>query len=230
VLAIGGTTHTVFYATGGTWSAGPDAWYQRGFLNATHSVAALLPSGNVLAAATPGPFQSGVHFLEFDGASEPAELPPTPNAAVVSADQERFLVLPNGQVFATDGSSDVRIYQPRGAPNAAWAPTISSVPSTLVRGTTQILRGTQLNGLSQGVAYGANVQAATNYPLVRITNDATGHVVYARTHDHSSMGVATGAAVVQTSFDVPPGAETGASHLVAVANGIASGAVAVTIQ
>ena len=43
----------------------------------------------------------------------------------------------------------------------------------------------------------------TNYPLVRITNNNTGHVFYARTHDHSSMGVATGNMAVSTNFDVP---------------------------
>ena len=44
---------------------------------------------------------------------------------------------------------------------------------------------------------------ATNYPLVRITNNSTHHVFYARTHDHSTMGVATGSATVSTNFDVP---------------------------
>jgi len=39
-------------------------------------------------------------------------------------------------------------------------------------------------------------------PLVRITNNSTHHVFYARTHDHSTMGVATGTATVSTNFDV----------------------------
>ncbi len=64
---------------------------------------------------------------------------------------------------------------------------------------------------------------------MRITNDGTGHVFYARTHDHSSMGVATGSKLVWTYFDVPSGIDTGASHLVVVANGIPSKAVAVTV-
>ena len=65
------------------------------------------------------------------------------------------------------------------------------------------------------------MQQATNYPLVRITNRASGHVVYARTHDHSYMGVAPGA-WSSTSFDVPASAEIGDSDLEVVANGIAS--------
>ena len=36
-------------------------------------------------------------------------------------------------------------------------------------------------------AYGDDPQAAAaNYPLVRITNNRTGHVSYSRTHDHTS--------------------------------------------
>jgi hypothetical protein len=44
------------------------------------------------------------------------------------------------------------------------------------------------------------------------------------------MGVATGTRAVSTSFDVPAGAETGASNLEVVANGIASNPVTVTVQ
>jgi hypothetical protein len=53
-------------------------------------------------------------------------------------------------------------------------------------------------------------------------NQSTGHVFYARTHDHSTMAVATGSAVVSTNFDVPSGMETGASSLEIIANGITS--------
>ena len=71
---------------------------------------------------------------------------------------------------------------------------------------------------------------ATNYPLVRITNRASGDVFYARTHDHSSMAVATGRKVVSTYFDVPVGIETGGSDLVVIANGISSKPAAVTVR
>jgi hypothetical protein len=60
---------------------------------------------------------------------------------------------------------------------------------------------------------------------VRITNQVGGHVFYARTHNHSTMGVATGSAIVSTNFDVPARAETGTSSLEIVANGIPSAAV-----
>ena len=77
---------------------------------------------------------------------------------------------------------------------------------------------------------GDDAQGATNYPLVRLTNVASGRVVYARTHDHSTMGVATGTKIVSTLFDVPASAETGPGTLAVIANGIASTPTAVTIQ
>jgi hypothetical protein len=55
-------------------------------------------------------------------------------------------------------------------------------------------------------------------------------VFYARTHDHSTMGVATGSKIVSTNFDVPSTAETGASTLEVVANGIPSIAVSITVN
>ena len=100
----------------------------------------------------------------------------------------------------------------------------------MVRGSTYKITGTQFNGLSQAAAFGDEYQTATNYPLVRITNNSTGHVFYAKTHDHSTMGVATGTKAVFTNFDVPAGMETGASSLVVVANGIPSLPVSITVN
>jgi len=44
------------------------------------------------------------------------------------------------------------------------------------------------------------------------------------------MGVATGSAIVSTNFDVPAGAEKGASTLEVIANGIPSPVVSVKVQ
>jgi hypothetical protein len=73
------------------------------------------------------------------------------------------------------------------------------------------------------------VQAATNFPLVRITSLQTFHVFYSRTHDHSSMAVAS-EDVVSTHFDVPAAQERGPSLLQVVANGIASDPVFVYVK
>ena len=78
--------------------------------------------------------------------------------------------------------------------------------------------------------YNDDFQDATNYPLVRIVNLATKHVFYCRTHDHSTMAVATGSEPASTHFDVPAQIETGRSRLYVVANGIPSAPVAVTVR
>ena len=122
------------------------------------------------------------------------------------------------------------VYREAGQANPAWAPVITDAPSSVARGSTYKITGRQFNGLSQAASFGDEFQASTNYPLVRITNTASGHVVYARTHDHSTMGVATGAAPVSTNFDVPATAETGTSTVEVVANGIASASVVLTVQ
>ena len=91
------------------------------------------------------------------------------------------------------------------------------------------IRGRGFNGLTFGGYYGDDAQAATNYPIVRITNLSSGHVCYARTHDHSTMGISTGSRT-RTKFDVPATCETGASEIAVIANGIASAPVAVTLN
>ena len=156
-------------------------------------------------------------------------MPGTPNAPQDSSYDFRMLALPNGQTLVTDGTNDVEVYLNGGTPKAAWAPKITSVPTTLTHGSTYALSGTNLNGMSQAGAYGDDAQAATNYPLVRITMASTGHVFYARTHGFSSMAVAS-KAVSTTNFDVPATIETGAAALEVVTNGVPSKGVAVAIQ
>ncbi|MGN6167989.1 MAG: hypothetical protein ACTHQQ_07425 [Solirubrobacteraceae bacterium] len=64
---------------------------------------------------------------------------------------------------------------------------------------------------------------------MRITNDATGVVTYARTFSMTSHSVAANVAS-STKFVVTGATPKGASHLVVVANGIASASQAVTIN
>jgi hypothetical protein len=118
-------------------------------------------------------------------------------------------------------------HQPCSAANLALFPVLA--PRTVSPGGSYEISGHYFNGFSQGPAYGDDAQSATNYPLVRITNLATGHVFYSRTHDHSSMAVAFGG-VVSTHFDVPASQEPGASILEVVANGIPSTPFAVNVE
>jgi hypothetical protein len=138
------------------------------------------------------------------------------------------MILPNGQVLIGGGTTEV--YTSSGNYQSSWQPTISSFPSSVTPGSTYSISGTQFNGLSQAGAFGDEFQFATNYPLVQITNSSTKHVFYAKTHDHSSMGVATGTETITTNFDVPSTIETGASTLVVIANGIPSASVSITVQ
>jgi len=184
----------------------------------------------VLVMTSPGVYATGAEFFEWDGANWNA-VPGTPNSPSDSSYYGNMLVLPTGQILLTDFSTDVELYNSAGSPDPAWAPTITSVPTTLKPNTTYTVQGTQLNGLSLGGAYGDDDQSASNYPLVRITNNATGHVFYCLTYNPSSMGVATGSLVVSASFTVPKKSviELGASQLQVVTNGIASNSAAVTI-
>jgi hypothetical protein len=233
VFATGGTSNTaIFTPSTGSWSAGPT--FPSGY-GIDDGPGAVLPDGNVLVDASPIPvspcptYHNGSKFYEFNGTSLTSVSGP-PRAGSDASYVARMLVLPTGQVLFTDGSTSAEIYTAAGTYQSAWQPTITSVASTLTAGTANnVIEGTQFNGLSQGAAYGDDAQMATNYPLVRITNNASGHVVYCKTHNHSTMGVATGTATVSTEFDIPSSIGPGASQLVVVANGIPSKPVSVTI-
>ncbi len=231
VLYMGATGHNAIYdSKTGQWSAAPDfPLNSKGKqLDIADGPAALLPNGNVLCMTSPGVYLTGAQFFVWDGTNFNATAN-IPNAASDPSYYGRMLELPSGQILFTDGSKNVEFYNPAGAANPAWAPTISKFSKTLTHGKSYILNGTQFNGWSQGAAYGDDAQMASNYPLVRIINTATGHVFYARTFSPSSMGVATGSTVVSVHFAVPAGIELGASQLEVVTNGIASSPVTVTI-
>jgi hypothetical protein len=233
VLATGATGHNAVYnSISGIWSAAPDFPKENGRqLVIADGPAALMPSGNVLMMSSPGVYAVGGYFFEWNGSAFNA-VPGPPNAPNDTSYDGNMLVLPTGQILFTDFSRDVELYTSTGSPEPSWAPTVTSVPTTLTPNKIYTVKGTQLNGLSQGAAYGDDVQGASNYPLVRITNNATGHVFYCLTDGLSSMGVATGSLVVSATFRLPVAAkiETGASQLEIVTNGIASDAVSVTVK
>ena len=121
------------------------------------------------------------------------------------------------------------VYGPSVTFQNAWRPTITKFTQNIFAGGQYQIFGTQFNGLSTANAFGDEFGVQTDFPLVRIKNTATGDVRYARTHDFSTMAVATGSATVSTWFDVPTNIETGDSTLEVVANGIPSLPVTVTI-
>jgi hypothetical protein len=222
--------HTAIYNVAeGTWTEGPNFPSNDA---ANDAPAAIETNGNVIVMASlySGTFTAPANFYEWNG-STLSGFPAPPNAVNDASFVGHLLVLPTGQIMFTDFTTDVEILTTAGTFKGSWQPTIKSAPTSVTPGVSNYeITGTQFNGLTQGAAYGDDFQDATNYPLVRIVNNATQHVAYCRTHDHSTMGVATGRTQVSTRFDVPSDVEPGASHMYVVANGIPSEPVSVNVR
>ena len=242
VFAVGSSgTTSIYDVRTGKWRVGPHLpispqGYQ---YTAQDAPGTLLPNGNVLfgvsgGAEPPGGGYSGppLAFFEFDGHKLIPE-PTIPNGPFESSSGPNLLLLPTGQVLEADGSQDIEIYTPDQLDHEGheheWAPVILFGPRVVHPGKSYELHGIRFNGMSQASMYGDEGQSATNYPLVRITNLSTKHVFYSRTHDHSSMAVASDD-VVSTHFDVPARQESGLSKLEVVANGIASEPLLVLVK
>ena len=241
LFAVGATGQTALYtmppvsSQAGSWASGPAFPVVSGKqLGAKDGPGCLLPKGLVLCAVGPvdgvgGDYLSPTYFYEFN---------PTTNTLAATANPPtnggppyvgRFLLLPTGEALFASGSANLQVYTPTGAPDPMWKPNITSVPPSLRRGFTYTLYGRQINGLSQAVSYGDDATMATNYPIVQIRDNATGHVFYCRTFNHSTMAVNTGTVIHHTQFTVPVGAELGGSTITVIANGIASNPVAVSV-
>jgi hypothetical protein len=232
-----GPGNTSIYDTKtGEWKAGPvipdDA-------DIADGPASILPDGHVLVDTSPGYGTGPSTFWEFGlddswiTIDQPTKPPLPSNQSTVHG---RMLVTGSGSVMfmLTDGDT-IWIYTKKGGwtyPDS-WRPTICEgcYPTDVYIGQVNYaVAGTQFNGLSQGAAYGDDAQSATNFPLVLFTNIRSKHKFYARTHDHSTMGVATGSDLVSTLFDITPNIEPGKSTMVVIANGIPSLPVNITVH
>jgi hypothetical protein len=268
VLATGAIGHnSVFNSNTNTWTAATD--FPKNTANAqldcADAPAALLPNGNVLVATSPGTFNAGTVFFEWDGTKFNKITAAPTSATADSSFLYNMVVLPTGEVFVTSSSNDVEIYEPAAAGDTtAIQPVITAVPvlesgfgftdaelqairsaeaqpldgkvtpdllplMNIYTGRTYTVAGTRLNGISQAASYGDDAQASTAFPLVRFTNQATGHVQYARTHDGSNYSIAK-TATGSTHVDIPATIEGGLSNMQVVANGIASPALLVNVK
>jgi len=223
------STNTWSHTTGMDFPAGPLG----GHFAVADGPAAALPNGNALVMASEvtvaNPWNIGSHFYELGLSNNTlTAVTDAPNAAAMIAYQGRMLVLPTGEVLLTawDQSSiqTTAVYSNGAGPASSSRPVITSNPATIAAGGTYTTSGRLFNGFSQGATYGDDAQSATNYPLVRITNTATGHVYYARTFNFTRNGIElTGSSTsVTTSFQVPVSFENGPAKIEIVANGIAS--------
>jgi hypothetical protein len=215
----------------GTWAAGPPFPSGNDMADAPGAV---LPDGNVLVDTSPGIFNNPVTMYEyqFNGSGFVA-VPNPASASETTSYVGRMLTLPTGQVLylVADGVHiDAELYTAAGSAQSTWAPTITSIPTSITRGKSYIVEGTQFNGVATGAAYGDDAQMNTNYPLMRITNTASGHVSYALVVKPSTSAVGTGSKIISAHFGVLMSTQTGPSTVEVVTNGIASAQVNVTIH
>ena len=227
----------IYDVASGTWKSGPVMEISGTIYDCADSPAATLPDGNVLIQASPGVYEAPSHFWEFaiskkgkvtaTQVSDPTEAPNDPSYF------GNLLLIPTGQVLwddSQDSKQEVSLYTPKGKAKKAWLPVVSSVSNTLTVGSKgNAISGTNFNGWDLGGTYGDDAQAATNYPIVRITNTSTGDVCFGRSYGFSTMGVWT-TGTTNSEFDIPKSCETGASTLQVVVNGIASVGTSVTLS
>ncbi len=230
VIVVGANGETAIFAEKtGKWTQGPNLpKVNNQQLDVADGPGVVLTDGEVLVAASPGIYISPMTMVLFNGKTIQTTATP-PDAVSDSSFNVRLLMLPTGQVLETDASNDVEIYTSGHAAEAGIGPVITTVPASLTPGSTYTLKGKRLNGMTQNNFYGDDAQYATNYPLVRITNEGSGKVVYARTHNFSTMAVGS-SATATAEFDVPSTIASGQSTLVVVTNGIPSPPVTVTIS
>jgi hypothetical protein len=226
--------------------------------------ASLLPSGNILVQTGPGFNTAPSSFYEFNsstlsptntgpvGSTATVNQPVCPaggpaNTTNITSFQGRMVLLPTGQVLwdAGEGVNCTSIYTSNNnvEPNPVMRPSphINNINNltagiNLARGSTNnTLTGSMFRGVSQGASYGDDAQSATDFPIVMITNNATGHRCFGRTHDWAIHTAA--------QFDIPPdntpqpgwalvehNCETGPSTLQVIVNSKVSNSFAVTIN
>jgi hypothetical protein len=219
------------------WTSGPVMKIGTTIYDCADSPAATLPNGNILVQASPGVYAAPSHFWEFNigktGAvtatqvNDPTQAPNDPSYF------GNLLLLPTGQVLwddSQDSTREVSVYTPKGKPRAAWLPVVSSVSNMLGVGSKgNAISGKNFNGFDLGGTYGDNAQSASNFPIVRVTNNTTGDVCFGRSYNFSTMGVWT-TGTTNAVFDLSKKCETGASTLQVIVNGIASTGTAVTLD
>jgi len=211
----------------GSWSAGPSLVDENGVAySAGDAPAVLEPNGKVLVrlrannSALPGV------FVEFDPSDNSISV--DPSAPTVSDGAgSTTLLLPNGHVLVSLGDSGWYDVKFDGPINPFLAPAIVFYPEIVTAGARTYLTGTQLCGLSECSNFGDDNQQAENYPMVRFV-DANGNQTYARAHDIDVRAISPGT-MRTVAVEVPETLPPGTYSLFAVAMGIPSSSVQVTV-
>jgi hypothetical protein len=230
----GGNNNYALYTPSGNTNAG--TWEEFTFTNGLECAdmpGAMMANGKILLVLANNCNNTGClgqtyYYYEYDYSVNPPAGTFTPVTAptnVVAHSQVPFMLdLPDGTVlFSTGGTSQLLVYKPDGPPLAAGKPAIISI-TTNADGSYHLV-GIGLNGISEGAAFGDDGQMASDYPLVRLTNNTSGLVYYARTYNWSSASIQTGNTPETTEFtllNLPQSLPAGTYSLVVTANGIAS--------
>src|SRR5665213_1913712 len=178
VIFLGCAGYTALYKPSGTtnmgtWAVGPAVPNNQEPWDAP---AAMMVNGKILCMFSPisNPGSSS-YFYEYDPVANAFAVAGAPDSLTnIYIQGARMLVLPAGGVLFSPNASPLYEYQPDGSPLAAGQPTIISITNNSYR--SYHLTGKLLNGISQGAAYGDDSQMDSNYPLVRMTNNANGNV------------------------------------------------------
>ncbi len=207
--------HTAIYRPGasptdpGTWTAGPD--FPNGD-SADDNFAVLLTNGKVLVEGS----NTG-RFYEWDGTNF------TDDAQQLRRQSDHSSQRPGTGGWIASVSSGRRSPAGLGA-DRHHRPDVRNAWSDLSRHRPPVQRLVAGRVVRRRVSDSDQLSPGAHYQL------ATGHIFYARTHDHSYMGVVSRNTPTYTNFDVPAGMETGPSKLVVVANGIASNPTTITVN
>ena len=211
------------YTTGGVWSTSqlsmddaPGCMMANG-----HILLGLSPLGG-LGANNGYTFPQPCYIYDFDPTTG-SYTDVTPAGGISDNSDFLFMIaLPSGQVLMDNqaGSGGFQVYSPAGLPADSWRPVITGISNN--GGGDFTLRGTQLNGISEGGSFGDEATMATNYPIIQFT-DFVGNVFYGTTSNWSSTGVDTGTTPVSTHFALPAGHNlSDFASIIVTANGIPS--------
>ncbi len=193
---------------------------------ASDAPALLLPNGRVLLAVAGA--NTPAQFAEYDPVTNLFVLVGSSAASGFKPNAARMLMLPGGDALVSLGDGRWFDVQIATAPQPQWAPQITTVPTTVNRGASVFLMGKQLNGLCEVSSFGHDDQQGENYPIAKLVS-STGTVRYLHTYDVTHRSIAPNhPALVLVDFpaDLAPGSYT----LSAVAMGIASSGVAITLR
>jgi hypothetical protein len=164
-------------------------------------------------------------FAEYDPSLNVIALLGTGPANFTTQQASPLLLLPNGHALLV--LWDRSWYDIQFSGKTMAAPTITSFPSTVARGTTVTLGGKQLCGLSEVSMMGDDNQQAENYPLVRVTG--AGVTRYLRAHDVSTRSIAPNVSAT-VSVDIPSNLSPGAYTLQVVAMGVGSAPLSIQVR